>query len=162
MLFTSSSFLIQFLFGRVWTDIHLHTCFYTCINSVSITDAHRSMCADTLLLFICSATSPLYSLGLTPVVPVVFTFLSPPVSQAFTDCLTDGVPGSLYRSLCPALCPLQLAVLASCSLSLLSPHPSSWCASQCLPSSRPSLLLTSLEWTYLFPLHLVFFPFLSI
>lgn len=116
-LFTSSSFLALFPFknGRGWTDIHLHTWSCTCNNSAGITDVDRDVCTHTLLLFICSATSPLYSLELAQVVPVVFTSLSPPVSKAFTDCLTDGVPGPLYRSLCPALCPLQLAVLASCS-----------------------------------------------
>lgn len=57
----------------------------------------------------------LYSLTPAQVLPEEFISYSPPVSEAYAHCPTAGVPSPRYRSLWPALCPLQLAVLVFCS-----------------------------------------------
>lgn len=112
MPLTYSACLALFPF-KGWGDIDLNKCSYTCNNSAGITDV--DMCTHTQLLLISSSMSFLYSPTLAQVLPEEFTSLSPPVSEAGADCLTAGVPYPLYRLLCSALCPLQLAVLALCS-----------------------------------------------
>lgn len=102
------------------------------------------------------------SLTLAKVLPDVYTFLSPPVSEACADCLTAGAPGPLSCLLCPALCPLQLAVPALCSPRRRLRTQAAGVPAKSLPSSQPTLPLTSLERTHFFPLHLVFFMFSSI
>lgn len=97
--------------GQMYT--YLHTCSYTCKNSSGMTDVNRDI--STYLASFHSYMCLWYSLTRAQVLPEEFRSLSPPVSEVCTDCLTAGVPGLLYRSLCPTLCPLQLAVLAFCS-----------------------------------------------
>lgn len=96
------------------------------------------------------------SLGLSQVLPEEFTSHSPPISEACAHCLTAGVPGPLYRSLCTALYPLQLATLVFWSpcchlLTQAAGVPANLC-----PLPNPLLDYT------LSPLNLVFFIFSSI
>lgn len=145
MLLTYSACLALFPL-KGWTDTHLLTCSYTCNNSAGITDVDRDTCTHTQLLFISSSTSLWYSLTLAQVLPDEFTSLSPPVSEACADCPTAGMPGSLYHLLCPALCPLQLAVLAFCSPRCRLCTQAAGVPAKSVPSSlQPTLPLTSLE-----------------
>lgn len=110
-------------------------------------------CTQTQLLFISSSMFVWYSFMRE------FASLSPPAAEACADCPTAGVPGSLYHSLCPALCPLQLAVLDFCTHLCRLCTQAAGVPSKSLPSSQPTLPLTNLESTHFFSLNLVFFIF---
>lgn len=156
MLLTYSARLALFPF-KCWTDIHLHTCSYTCNNSAGMADVDTDVYTDPASFHFIIHVSLVFS----QVLPEELASLSPPASEACADCLTAGVPGPLYRSPCPALCPLQLAVLAFCSPLCHLRTKAAGVSAKSLPSSQPTLPLTSVEWTHSCSLNLASFIFPS-
>lgn len=99
-------------------------------------------CTQTQLLFISSSMFVWYSFMRAQVLPEEFASLSPPAAEACADCLTAGVPGPLYHLICPALCPLQLAVLDFCTHLCCLCTQAAGVPSKSLPSSQPTLPFT--------------------
>lgn len=118
------------------------------------TDVYTDTASFHFLIHVC-----LVFFHASSILPEEFASLSPPAAEACADCLTAGVPGSLYHSLCPALCPLQLAVLDFCTHLCRFCTQAAGVPSKSLPSSQPTLPLTNLELTHFFSLNLVFFIF---
>lgn len=130
-----------------------HFSFY---SFAGLTDADRVMCTQTWLLVISSSTvrlSCILSCQLKSsqqnLHPIAHLYL-----KLMHICLTAGVSGPFYRSLRPALCPLQLAVVDFCSpfcrlLTRAAGVPANFCPRPCLllemNSSLTSFIFSSIS-----------------